>query len=118
MAGLKIIESLEGTQRRRRLLENAHNFQSLLEKSSVLSTVVPSMFSHIVPIILGKSDTAMKISKECLRLGIFVHGIRYPTVPENTARLRFTLMSDHTSEDVAKAVDILERAVKAVVCNE
>lgn len=118
LAGLKIIESLEGTQRRRRLLENAHNFQSLLEKSSVLSTVVPSMFSHIVPIILGKSDTAMKISKECLRLGIFVHGIRYPTVPENTARLRFTLMSDHTSEDVAKAVDILERAVKAVVCNE
>jgi hypothetical protein len=31
-------------------------------------------------------------------------------VPEGTARLRFTLMSDHTHADLKKAVNILKRA--------
>ncbi len=114
LAGLKIIESLEGAQRRQLLQANAENFHSLLTKSCLLSDTIPGQPSHIVPIILGKSDAAMRVSKECLRRGVFAQGIRYPTVPEGTARLRFTLMSDHTPDDLAKAVDVLERAVEAI----
>ena len=50
----------------------------------------------------------MMVSNECLERGIFAQGIRFPSVPEGTARLRFTLMSDHLEEDLEKAVSVLK----------
>jgi 7-keto-8-aminopelargonate synthetase-like enzyme len=56
----------------------------------------------------------MKVSAECLERGVFAHGIRYPTVPEGTARLRFTLMSDHTEADLRTAVRVVKEAMEAI----
>ena len=64
--------------------------------------------SHIVPVLIGDSARAMTVGDECLERGIFAQGIRFPTVPEGTARLRFTLMSDHLEEDLEKAVSVLQ----------
>jgi len=115
LAALKLIKSSQGEQLRCQLHENAQNFNRLLNKSCLVSTPITAIPSHIIPIIIGKSDSAMKISKACLRNGIFAHGIRYPTVPEGTARLRFTLMTDHTPDDLAMAVHVVEKAVEAVI---
>jgi 7-keto-8-aminopelargonate synthetase-like enzyme len=56
----------------------------------------------------------MAVSAECLKKGVFAHGVRYPTVPEGTARLRFTLMSDHTEKDLKKAVGSLAAGLKKI----
>ena len=44
--------------------------------------------SAIVPIIVGDTAFAIRMSKELLAEGIFITGFGYPVVPEGTARLR------------------------------
>lgn len=57
----------------------------------------------IVPIVVGSDADTMAVSKALFERGIFLHGIRPPTVPEGTARLRLTLMATHTEEMIAAA---------------
>lgn len=103
LASLKIITSDEGEARRQRLAENTRTFHRLLKSAGLAVSTV----SHIVPVRVGESARTMQVSTECLARGIFAHGIRYPTVPEGTARIRLTLMSDHTAEDLQQAVSVL-----------
>ena len=51
--------------------------------------------SQIVPVEVGDSAQAMRLSEALLEHGVFAQGIRPPTVPEGTARLRFTAMATH-----------------------
>ena len=113
LAALKIVASQEGQSRRDRLNENARLFSELLRRE----VGCDGDSSHIVPIVIGDSRRAMEVSEACLAGGVFAHGIRYPTVPEGSARLRFTLMSDHTAEDLNKAVAVLSAAINGVRSN-
>jgi 8-amino-7-oxononanoate synthase len=47
--------------------------------------------SHIIPFMLGSNTNAVKKSLELKKHGFNILPIRYPTVPQNTARLRFSL---------------------------
>ncbi len=67
--------------------------------------------TQIIPILIGEADTAVKISNDLLDKGIFVQAIRPPTVPEGTSRLRFTLMANHSWDDLKYAVDCVKKAV-------
>jgi 8-amino-7-oxononanoate synthase len=107
LAALRIIASAEGEARRATLAKNGSEFTQLASKKLDLN-LSPG---HIVPIVVGESARTMKISARCLEAGVFAHGIRYPTVPEGTSRLRFSLMSDHTAQDLSKAVTVLERVL-------
>lgn len=104
LAALRIIASEEGSARREFLRKTVKNFQYLL--NSKLGTSFEG--SHIVPVLIGDSARAMTVGDECLKRGVFAQGIRFPTVPEGTARLRFTLMSDHVEEDLERAVSVLQ----------
>jgi 8-amino-7-oxononanoate synthase len=114
LAALGIIASEEGRRRRDRLARSMKLFRQLLPRELTPG----SEPSHIIPVRIGESSAAMSVSAECLSQGVFAHGIRYPTVPEGTARLRFTLMSDHTSEDLATAARVVTAAVDRVRIQE
>lgn len=58
------------------------------------------LFSPIVPIVLGDPDRVMRASRMLLDAGFHVSGVRPPTVPPDTARLRITLSAAHTEADV------------------
>ncbi len=68
--------------------------------------------SHIIPIFIGSEKTAMEMSRYLYENGILVPGIRVPTVPKNTARLRVTVMATHTRKDITKLLSICEEAKK------
>lgn len=110
LAALKIIASPEGDRRRSQLRENTLKFHRAMSPRSG----GPSGPSHIVPVRIGDSRKTVRVSEALLEQGIFAHGIRFPTVPEGTARLRFTLMSDHTEEDIIMAASVLENAMSMV----
>src|SRR5208283_4928101 len=102
--------SQEGDRRRSQLKDNTLKFHELVNPGPG----APSGPSHIVPVRIGDSRKTVRVSESCLEQGVFAHGIRFPTVPEGTARLRFTLMSDHTEEDIIMAASVLENAMSMV----
>ena len=59
--------------------------------------------TQIVPVLAGEAETTMAFSRRLLEQGVFVQGIRPPTVPAGSCRLRCTLMATHTEGDVAAA---------------
>ncbi len=61
--------------------------------------------AHIVPIVVG--DGAMDLSARLLDAGVLAPGIRWPTVPRGAERLRFTVSSEHTPEQLDRVCDAL-----------
>lgn len=57
---------------------------------------VPAGEGPIVPVLIGDASATMRLSSELLRRGYFVHGIRPPTVPPGTSRLRIVPTADHS----------------------
>jgi 8-amino-7-oxononanoate synthase len=94
------------TERRQRLHDNAGYLQRAFEQFG-LRAGAPR--SHILPVLIGDSERAVRVSERLLTAGVFVQGIRPPTVPAGTARLRVTPMSTHTPEDLAFAVEAFRR---------
>jgi len=74
---------------------------------------VPPTGSQIIPVILGSSPRTMQLASALQSRGFDVRGIRPPTVPEGTARLRLslTLNIDQESADamVAALAEELQR---------
>ncbi|MFI5396727.1 MAG: 8-amino-7-oxononanoate synthase [Candidatus Binatia bacterium] len=103
-AALTIISS--DSERRQRLEDNA---AYLHRGFNQIGLSVGARPTHILPVAIGDSDRAMDVSDRLLAAGVFVQGIRPPTVPVGTARLRVTAMSPHTPEDLAFAVEAFRR---------
>ena len=68
--------------------------------------------SPIFPLILGDAGKCMQYSEQLLANGVFAQGIRPPTVPSGTSRLRITLMATHTAAQIERALKVFEE-VKA-----
>lgn len=104
---LKKFESDREKQRKK--LEN--NVKRLTNgmKNIGFSTVSET---HIIPIILGKERKALDFGKFLYNHGLFAHPIRYPTVPQNKARIRFSVVAALSTKDIDYALDTLESAGK------
>ena len=72
---------------------------------------LPEAASPIVPLIVGGAPEALKISQQLQEAGFLVTAIRPPTVPEGTARLRFTFTAAHQEADL----DRLAATVKGLL---
>ena len=54
----------------------------------------------IVPVILGETAQAIRMSEALLNEGVFVTGFGYPVVPQGHARIRCQLSAAHTRDDL------------------
>ena len=61
----------------------------------------------VVPVISGSSLAATQQSLKLLEQGINVQPILYPAVPEKSARLRFFISSEHTTEQIDQTLAAL-----------
>jgi glycine C-acetyltransferase len=89
------------------LRENSAWFRSALREAGLkpLDGETP-----IVPIIVGETADAIRMSEMLLDEGIFITGFGFPVVPQGTARLRCQVSAAHTRADLEHAV----RSIKAV----
>ena len=104
---LAAIDLIEGEPERRECLwDNCGYFADGLKK---LGFSVNDIQSPIVPLIIGDAERCMRLSEWLLDHGVFAQGIRPPTVPQGTSRLRITLMATHTRAHMDKALGIFQQ---------
>jgi 8-amino-7-oxononanoate synthase len=97
LAAIEIVRSAEGSTLRETLAAHARRFRELVPNAGGALT------SAIAPIVVGDDRRAMELTARLLEERIFVQGIRPPTVPEGTARLRVSLSARHTRAHVEQA---------------
>jgi 8-amino-7-oxononanoate synthase len=69
---------------------------------------------HIVPLVVGDSEDAMRLCQAALERGVFAQAIRPPTVPNGTSRLRLAAMASHTTSELQQAAKALADAAREV----
>ena len=104
LAGLEIVESEEGEERRTRLWQRVDEMKNgLIARGWKL----PAVRSAMVPLMVGGEREAVALSERLLEANVFVPAIRYPTVAKGAARLRLTLSADHTPADIEELLEAL-----------
>jgi glycine C-acetyltransferase len=68
--------------------------------------------SAIIPIIVGETSFAIKMSQEMLAKGIFITGFGFPVVPEGEARLRIQICASLTEAQIDFALEKFEKIGK------
>jgi 8-amino-7-oxononanoate synthase len=94
-----------GDPSRAQVLAHARRLRAALEHLGY--RVVPGE-TPIIPVLVGAADATMNLSAQLLDLGVFIHGIRPPTVPDGTSRLRVTPMATHTDNHIDQAIAAFE----------
>ncbi|WP_294139458.1 8-amino-7-oxononanoate synthase [uncultured Sanguibacteroides sp.] len=64
--------------------------------------------SHIVPFLCGSNENSVYMSEQFRDNGFFVLPVRYPTVPKNEARIRFSLNAAIPEEDYECLFEFIE----------
>jgi glycine C-acetyltransferase len=97
--------------RREALLRNATALRHGLARHGI--STAPST-TQIVPVQIGENGTTMAVCERLLERGFYAQGIRYPSVPEGTARLRITPMATHAEDEIAALVDAIATEIAAL----
>ena len=74
---------------------------------------LPEPASPIVPVVLGKAETALAASRLLEDNGFLVTAIRPPTVPPGTARLRLTFTAQHPDGEIERLAEIVRTRILA-----
>ncbi len=94
--------------RRERLAANCDRLRARLADAGLSSA--PST-THILPVVIGDNATTMRVCEGLLERGYYAQGIRHPSVPEGTARLRITPMATHTEEEIDGLADAIVTSI-------
>ena len=111
-SALAAVEFVEAhPERVQRLHENAAWFRAALKEAGLkpLDGETP-----IVPIIIGETADAIRMSQMLLEQGIFITGFGFPVVPHGTARLRCQVSASHTGDDLDHAVRSIQSVARKV----
>ncbi len=108
IAAVEIIRSADGEARRGALAANARRLRAHVR---VLGGVVDGA---IAPLIVGDDRRVMAISSHLLERGVFVQGIRYPTVAAGAARLRVSVGAGLSFDEIDRASVLLDDAVSQI----
>jgi len=99
LAAVQVIE--RDPSRVRRLRENAQYFRERIVEAGFKP--LPGD-TPIIPIIVGETAAAIRMSDKLLDQGVFVTGFGFPVVPQGQARVRCQISAAHTRDDLDEAV--------------
>ncbi len=107
---IKTIDMLTKSDKlRKKLMENTSYFRKKIQS---IGYTIKDGVHPIVPIMLGDAKLAQKISKEMLKMNVFVIGFSYPVVPKNQARIRVQISSSHSKKQLDYTLNAFEEVAK------
>jgi glycine C-acetyltransferase/8-amino-7-oxononanoate synthase len=101
LAAIDLVDSDEGRKLRRKLEENRHLFTGLLQAGGM---DLLGSTTQIVPVLTRDPGPTMAMTETLLDQGVFLQGVRPPTVAPGLCRLRATVMAGHSQTELAAAV--------------
>ena len=101
-AALRLAEGMN--EDRTLLLHRAASFRAALQSEGFDTA---GAGSQIVPVVLGHNDATLDAAEHLQRDGFAVRGIRPPTVPEGGSRLRLSLTTRISQEELSRVVHSL-----------
>lgn len=107
IAALELLE--EEPEIKMRLWENVGFFKKRVEE---LGFNTLRSETQIIPVLVGDTSLTMRMGEMLLNEGVFVQGIRPPTVPQGSSRLRITIMATHTQSELECALEAMEKVGK------
>jgi 8-amino-7-oxononanoate synthase len=108
-AALAVLEA--EPERVDRLIANGRVLREALAAEGLVAT---ASTTQIVPIEIGEAEPTMALCERALERGVFAQGIRPPTVPEGSSRLRFTVMATHEPEELRQAAHQVGEAAREI----
>ena len=102
----------EEPDRRMRLVSRCRFLRTMLRQFGLNVLPAPDN-SPIVGVLIGSDEHAVAASAQMLDAGVFTPAVRPPTVPSGTARLRFSLTSEHTEAQLRHAAHQLRDVLAA-----
>ncbi|UCF97473.1 MAG: glycine C-acetyltransferase [Spirochaetaceae bacterium] len=106
-SALKAVEVLEGNSSLvKKLHDNAEYLRAGLRERGFHPLDAPSA---IIPILVGETSFAIRMSEKLLDEGIFVTGFGYPVVPEGKARLRVQSSAALERADIDQALEAFSK---------
>ena len=97
--------------RRERLAANCDRLRQRLAASDI--STAPST-THILPVVLGENERTMAVCEDVLERGYYAQGIRHPSVPRDSARLRITPMATHDESEIDGLADAIVDSIRGV----
>ncbi len=111
-SALASVEYLEAHPERVRMLrDNAAYFRDRLLELGFRP--LPGE-TPIIPVILGETADAIRMSDMLLTEGVFVTGFGFPVVPQGQARVRCQISAGHTREDLDEALAAFQKVGRAL----
>jgi 8-amino-7-oxononanoate synthase/acyl carrier protein len=110
LAALRLI--VEDPERVERLHQRSARFLQRAKRHG-LNTGLSSS-TPVIPIIVGNSLHALRLSRRLFERGINVQPILYPAVEEEAARLRFFITACHSEAQIDATVDALAQELWAI----
>ncbi len=111
-AALAALELLEAEPERVRHL--SANAATLREGLLAEGLAAGGGESQIVPLEVGDAVQTMGLCERLLERGVFAQGIRPPTVPPGSSRLRFSVMATHRPADRRDAARLTGESARAL----
>lgn len=107
-AALRLVE--QEPWRRERLARNCDRLRARLATHAI--STAPST-THILPVVVGENAATMALCESLLARGYYAQGIRHPSVPSGTARLRITPMATHQDDEIDGLADAIAEILAA-----
>ena len=111
-AALATLEIMEGEpERRARLWKNTRFF---LEGLKALGLDTGNSETPVVPIVVGEDAAALAMVQRLHEAGVFVNCVLSPATPPGRALIRTSLMATHTTDQLSRALEAIEKVARQV----